>query len=677
MFSDPCGFSPEFEESTAGFFGSYMLFFGQASISVPALLVATTLAKKTRLLRYASSQFMASVCADADISDFIIQDQDLLRKTLQTPGTGLHVLDLIDRGSLEPDRTIYNLLLKKCTALKRLKEGRIVHSHLLNSQFKDDLVMQNTLLNMYAKCGSLEHVRGLFDEMPVKDYFTWTVLLTAYSQNDRPQDAMALFPQMIRLGLKPNEFTLSSVMKAAAFGPTDSYGKQLHAFSLKYGYDANVFVGSSLLDMYARCGHMNDARLIFDSLDSKNEVSWNALIASHARKGEGAQALGVFWRMLRDNFEPTHFTYSSVFGACASNGFLEQGKWVHAHMIKSGGKLVAFVGNALVNMYVKSGSINDARKVFDRLVKQDVVSWNSMLNGYAQHGLGKEAVQWFEEMLNIGIAPTDVTFLCVLTACSHAGFLDKGQYYFDLMKKYKLEPQVSHYVTIVDLFGRAGFLDRAERFIREMPIEPTAAVWGALLGACRMHKNMDLGTYAAERVFELDPHDSGPHVLLYNIYASAGRWNDAAKVRKMMRECGVKKEPACSWVEIGNAIHMFVSNDDAHPQIKDIYKKWEEISEKIKEIGYVPDTSHVLLFVDQQEREAKLQNHSEKLALAFALLNTSPGSTINIKKNIRVCGDCHSAIKFVSKLVGREIIVRDTNRFHHFHDGSCSCGDYW
>ena len=240
-----------------------------------------------------------------------------------------------------------------------------------------------------------------------------------------------------------------------------------------------------------------------------------------------------------------------------------------------------------------------------------------------------------------------------------------------------IESQVSHYRTIVDLLGRAGLLDRALKFIREMPIEPTAAVWKALLGACRMHKNMELGAYAAEHVFEFDPYDSGPHVLLSNIYASTGRWGDVAKVRRVMKESGVKKGPACSWVEIENAVHLFVANDDAHPQREDIYRKWEEISGKIKEIGYVPNTSHVLLFVDQHEREVKLQYHSEKLALAFALLKTPPSSPIQIKKNIRVCGDCHSAIKFVSKLVDREIIVRDTNRFHHFHDGSCSCRDYW
>ncbi|KFK30044.1 hypothetical protein AALP_AA7G209800 [Arabis alpina] len=414
---------------------------------------------------------------------------------------------------------------------------------------------------------------------------------------------------MLRDGFSPNEFTLSSVVKAAAAEPQGCCGHQLHGFCIKCGFDLNVHVGSSLLDLYTRYGLMDDAQLVFDALESRNDVSWNALIAGYARRCGTEKALELFQGMLREGFRPSHFSYASLFGACSSTGFLEQGKWVHAYMIKSGEKLVAFAGNTLLDI--------------------------------------------------------------------HSGLLDEGWHYFELMKKDGIVPKAWHYVTIVDLLGRAGALDRALRFIREMPIEPTAAIWKALLNACRMHKNMDLGAYAAERVFELDPDDPGPHVILYNIYASGGRWNDAARVRKKMKQSGVKKEPACSWVEIENAIHMFVANDECHPQREEIGRKWEEVYAKIKELGYVPDTSHVVVHVDQQEREVNLQYHSEKIALAFALLNTPPGSTIHIKKNIRVCGDCHSAIKLASKAVEREIIVRDTNRFHHFKDGSCSCRDYW
>ncbi|KAL4575144.1 hypothetical protein LXL04_021986 [Taraxacum kok-saghyz] len=610
-----------------------------------------------------------------DMASHIIQEKDLLKKS---PNGGLRILDLIDHGYLEPDAKLYNQLLNKCTQLGRIKEGKLVHTHFMNSKFSHYLVIQNTILNMYAKCDCLDNAREVFDKMPVKDMVTWTAIITGYSQNDKPEDAILLFPQMLRLNFKPNEFTFSSLLKAAGSRTNEREGEQIYGYCLKYGYDSNVFVGSALVDMYSRYEKMSEAHFLFNQLQDKNEVSWNSLIAAHARKNEGDKALKLFQEMKRNNFDPTHFTYSSIFSACASTGSLEQGKWIHAHMVKSGQKLIAFIGNTLVDMYAKSGSFNDAIKVFNRLIKPDVVSWNSILTAYAQHGLGIKTLQHFEKMLKTGILPNSVTFLCVLTACSHGGLLEKGEHYFKMMKeKYKLDPEVSHYVTMVDLFGRAGKLDHALSLITKMPLEPNAAVWGALLGACRMHKNMELGAYAAKRVFELDPFDSGPHIILYNIYASGGEWDKASKVRKMMKEIGVKKEPGCSWVEVENSVHMFVANDQTHPEKDKIYKKWEEISERIKEVGYVPDTSHVLLYVDEREREAKLQCHSEKLALAFAITKLPLGSTIRIKKNIRVCGDCHSAFKFVSLVLEREIVLRDTNRFHHFNRGSCSCGDYW
>ncbi|KAI9097487.1 hypothetical protein K1719_025258 [Acacia pycnantha] len=632
------------------------------------------------LLRHATPE----TCLDSDVLEdakwdnlYIVDDNNLLRPSLNSK-TGLYVLDLIDSGSIEADRTLYNKLLKRCTQLGKLEQGRLVHSHILGSKFRDDIVIQNSIIYMYARCKNLEDARKVFDKMTSKDMVTWTSLITGYAQNELAEDALMLFPLMLRDGLKPNEFTLSSLIKSSALLPSYRDGRQIHACCIKHGCHSNVYVGSSLVDMYARCGYLDEARQIFDKLVNKNEVSWNALIAGYARKDEGEEALSLFLKMQREGFKPTEFTYSSLFCSCSALGSLEQGKWLHAHMIKSGRKLAGFVGNTLLHMYAKAGNIEDAKKVFTRLIKVDLVSWNSMLIGYAQHGLGKEAVQEFEEMIRVGFEPNDISFLCVLTACSRAGLLNSGKYYFKLMNKYKVEPKVSHYVTMVDLLGRAGFLVEAKKFIEEeMPIEPPAAIWGALLGASKMHKNLEMGAYAAERIFKLDPSDSGPHILLANMYASAGRWSEAARIRKLMRESGVKKEPACSWVELGNSVHVFVADDDAHPQKEKIHKMWEELSQKIKEIGYVPDTSHVLLFVDQQEKEAKLQYHSEKLALSFALLNTYPGSTIRIMKNIRVCGDCHTAIKYVSRVVERDIILRDKNRFHHFRDGSCSCGDYW
>ncbi|KAG9141671.1 hypothetical protein Leryth_019294 [Lithospermum erythrorhizon] len=608
-------------------------------------------------------------------SSGVVEDKDLLKKT---PNGKLQVLELIDEGRLYPNGSLYNKLIKMCTQLKRLPEGKMVHTHFLNSRFSHYVVPYNTLISFYGSCECVEDAREVFDGMPDRDMVSWTALITCYAQNERFVEGMVAFREMLKGGFVANEFTLGSVLKAAAgIGGRGEEGKEVHGVCVKSGYEGDVYVGSALVDMYARSGCMNEARNVFDGLECKNGVSWNALIAGHARKGEEDSSIKLFMEMRRGGFMPTHFTYSSIFAACASSGALEQGKWVHVHLIKSGLLLIAFIGNTLLDMYGKAGSIEDARKVFDRLVKRDVISWNSMLTACAQHGLGQETVNGFEEMRRKGFEPNQVTFLCVLTACSHAGLLDKGLHYFELMKKYNIDPGISHYVTMVDLLGRAGRLDHAHCFIQQMPIEPSAAIWKALLGACRMHKKMELGAYAAERVFKLDPHDSGPHILLSNMYASEGRLKDAARVRKMMNDSGVKKEPACSWVDIENVVHMFVSNDDSHPQIGEIRRLWGEITEKIKNMGYVPDKSHVLWFSNEQEREERLQYHSERLALAFSLLNTPSRSPVRIKKNIRICGDCHTVFKFTSTVVKREIIIRDTNRFHHFRDGACSCGDYW
>lgn len=608
-----------------------------------------------------------------DSSSLIVQDKDLLRRSTK----GLRILDLIDGGAVVPDLSTYSDLVRFCAHSKRLDEARLVHAHFLRSNFAPDLFFGNSIVNMFCKCGGMDDAQRVFDAMPLRDMVTWTALITGYAQNDGPEKAIALFPKMLFAGLKPNQFTFASLLKAAGAMPENVPGRLIHALCIKCGCDSSVYVGSSLLDMYARHGSTEEARMVFDSLPWKNEVSWNALIAGFARKGDPEGALESFREMQRVDLEASHYTYSSMFSACARIGSLEQGKWVHAHLVKSGCKLTAFLGNTLLDMYAKSGSIDDAKKVFERLQRRDVVSWNSMLTGCAQHGLGSEAVCRLEEMIRNGIRPNEITFLSVLTACSRSGLLNEGQHYFRRMKEHGITPQVEHYATMVDLLGRAGLLERAECLIREMPIAPTAAVWGALLGACRMHRNVELGKYAAERAFELDPHDPGPHMLLCNLYASTGRWDDAANVRKKMKEFGVKKEPACSWVEVENSVHVFVADDDSHPQREEIHRMWEEVNEKIKELGYVPNADHVLLFMDEQERETKLQNHSERIALAFALLNTPPSAPIHIKKNIRVCGDCHSAFKLASKAVNREIVVRDTNRFHHFSCGTCSCGDYW
>jgi pentatricopeptide repeat protein len=301
-----------------------------------------------------------------------------------------------------------------------------------------------------------------------------------------------------------------------------------------------------------------------------------------------------------------------------------------------------------------------------------------MITGYGMHGHGEEALALFHKMQKIGIKPDHVTFTCVLNACSHAGLVDEGRQYFNSMSQaFCVTPRVEHYACMVDLLGRAGCLDEAQTFIERMPLEPNAGVWGALLGACRIHGNIELGERVAKCLFNLEPENDGNYILLSNIYASSGRWDDVAKVRAKMKEKQVKRTPGRSLVEVKGRIHAFCVGDRSHPQSDQIYATLEILAGQMKEAGYIPNTNFTLHNVEEEVKENLLSSHSEKLAIAFGLINTSPGTPIQITKNLRVCDDCHTATKFICKIVSREIIMRDANRFHHFKDGLCSCGDYW
>jgi pentatricopeptide repeat protein len=335
-------------------------------------------------------------------------------------------------------------------------------------------------------------------------------------------------------------------------------------------------------------------------------------------------------------------------------------------------------GNALIDMYAKCGRLEIARRLFEKMPKRDVVSWNVMILGYGLHGQSKDAIALFSQLEQKGIKPDDITFICILSACSHAGLVDEGRKYFNsLNRDHRFTPRMEHYICMVDLLGRAGCLDEAQELINNMPYEPDASVWGALLGACRIHCNIALAEYVAKHHLKLESNNTGCYVLLSNIYAAAGRWHDAAKVRTMIKTKGLKKNPGRSWIEIKNSVHTFVGGDRSHPQSEKIYAVLDSLMNDMKKEGYVHDKSFVLQDVEEEEKENIISTHSEKLAIAFGLLETSPGMPIQITKNLRVCGDCHNATKFISKIAKREIILRDINRFHHFKDGVCSCGDYW
>ena len=584
----------------------------------------------------------------------------------------------MQRAGLKPDHITYMSIMRACACPTALERGKELHAHIIEAGFQSHVCVGNALVNMYAKCGSIMDARLVFDRMGKRDIISWNAMIGSYAQVDHCEEAFNIFRQMQLVGLKPNQITYLSILDACSSPAALEHGREMHAHIIDSRLHGDVRVGTALVNMYAKCGSIKDARLVFDKMMKRNIISWTALIEGYAQHGQCEEAFEVFSQMQQAGLKPDQITYLSILNACVCPTALERGKDVHAHIIDAGFRSHVWVGNALINMYAKCGSVKDAQLVFDRMTSRDIVSWNSVIGALALYGRGEDALQTFEQMKKEGVKPDQVTFVVVLSACSHAGLVDEGRCYFNAMTQdHGILPTMVHYGCLVDLLGRAGHLDEAESVIKSMPLEASAAVWGALLGACRLHGNVMLAERAADCSLKIEPQGIGVYVLLSNVYAAAGMWDCVAKVRNLMMDRGVKKEPGRSWIEVDKKVHSFVVEDRSHPDTEEIYFELDSLTKKMKRAGYVPDTRLVMHEVDEQQKEEAVCYHSEKLAIAYGLIRTPSGTAIRITKNLRICADCHSATKFITKVVGREIIARDSSRFHLFKDGLCSCGDYW
>ncbi|CAN1285237.1 Pentatricopeptide repeat-containing protein At4g13650 [Linum perenne] len=427
-------------------------------------------------------------------------------------------------------------------------------------------------------------------------------------------------------------------------------------------------------------GFVTSAKRVFNNLDWKDSVSWVAMIAGFSQNGLGAEAVHIFSEMHVKGLIPNQFTYPSILRTCTSLGALDLGEQIHTLVIKTerGFDSEIEISNALITMYAKCGSISDAKRKFLEMPEKSDISWNAMITAYSQHGDGLEAVDHFENMKQTGALPNHVTFVGVLTACSHVGLVNEGLCYFESMsKEYGLVPKPEHYACVVDLLSRAGLLSRAKKFVEEMPIKPDAMVWRTLLSACVVHKDVELGEVAAQHLLDLEPEDSATYVLLSNMYAVSRKWNYRDRTRQMMKNRRVKKEPGRSWIEVKNKSHAFFVGDRLHPLADKIYEYLDKLNNRAAEIGYVQDHNSLLNETELEQKDPTQYVHSEKLAITFALLSLPDGFPIRVMKNLRVCNDCHNWIKFVSRISNREIVVRDAYRFHHFEEGTCSCKDFW
>ncbi|GAU18958.1 hypothetical protein TSUD_229480 [Trifolium subterraneum] len=674
-----------------------------------------------------------------------------------------------------------------------------LHHYILEKHptIQNDLFLTNNLLNMYCKCGHVDYARYLFDQMPRRNFVSWTVLISGYAQFGLIRECFALFSGMLAW-FRPNEFAFASVLSACEECDI-KYGLQVHAVACKLSLDFNVFVGNALITMYSKCcggfgggcdQTSDDSWTVFKSMEYRNLISWNSMISGFQFRGLGDKAIGLFSHMYcngigfnsatllgvfsslnqcsstlddinntylrnctqlhcltiksglisevevatalvksyanlgghisdcyrlfldtsgqhdivswtaiisvfaerdpeqafllfcqlhRNFFVLDRYTFSIALKACAYFVTEKNAMAVHSQVIKQGFREDTVVSNALIHAYGRSGSLALSKQVFDEMRCHDLVSWNSMLKSYAMHGRAKDALELFKQM---DVHPDSATFVALLAACSHAGLVDEGVKIFNSMtESHGIAPQLDHYACMVDLYGRAGQIFEAEELIRKMPMKPDSVIWSSLLGSCRKHGEADLAKLAADKFKELDPKNSLAYIQMSNIYSSGGSFIEAGLMRKEMRDSKVRKRPGLSWVEVGKQVHEFTSGGQRHPQRESILSRLETLIGQLKEIGYAPEISSALHDIEVEHIEDQLFHHSEKMALVFAIMNEASlpggGNVIKIMKNIRICVDCHNFIKLASKLFQKEIVVRDSNRFHHFKYATCSCNDYW
>lgn len=485
------------------------------------------------------------------------------------------------REGITYDSFTLAIALKACANLCELNYGREIHTHAIKKRLDASSYVANSLATMYNKCNKLNYGLQLFIKMSTKDVVSWTTMITTYVQMGHELLGVQTFLRMRESAVSPNGFTFSAVISGCANLFKLDWGKQLHAHVLHLGLANYLSVANSLITIYSKCGHLDSASKVFNEMSMRDIVSWSTLIAGYAQGGYGEEAIEFLSWMRRVGPKPTEFALASVLSLCGSMAILDQGKQLHAHVLTIGLDHRAMIRSALINMYSKCGSIGEASTIFYMIENDDIISWTAMINGYAEHGYSYEAINLFEEIEKVSLVPDSVTFIGVLNACSHVGLVDLGFHYFNLMSKmYKINPTKEHYGCMIDLLCRAGRLLDAENMIKSMPLERDDVVWSTLLRASRLHGDVECGKRAAEQILKLDPSCAGAHVTLASVYASRGKWREAAEVRKLMKSKGVVKEPGWSWVKVKDQVTAFVAGDRSHPLSEQIYSTLELIASK-------------------------------------------------------------------------------------------------
>ncbi|KAH9535065.1 hypothetical protein CY35_17G034800 [Sphagnum magellanicum] len=632
-------------------------------------------------------------------------------------GQGQKALELfrqMQQEGVEPDPVTFVAVLNACASVSALEEGRCAHEQIIRSGCESVVFVRSSLVDMYGKCGSMQDAWRVFNKMPSQDVATWNAMIFGYVKCGQGQKALELFQRMQQEGVWPDRVTLVGVLNACASIVALEEGRGAHEQIIRRGWDLDAFVGSSLVDMYAKCGSMEDAWRVFCKMPSQDVVTWTAMILGYVRCGQAQKALELYKRMQQEGVQPNAVTFMGVLNACASLMALEEGRCVHEQMIQCGCHLDAFVGSSLVDMYAKCGSMEDAWSVFNKMPSRDAVTWTAMILGHVNCGQGRKALDLFHQMQEEGVQPDAVTFVGVLNACASIMALEEGRHAHEQIIQNGCESDAFVGSSLIAMYAKCGSMEDASRVFNKLPsravvcwtamifghvkcgeghkalelfqkmqqegVQPDPVTYVGVLNACANVVALEEGRRAHERIIQSRcESDVFVRSSLVDMYAKCGSMEDACRVFNTMPSHDV-----VSWNALlgGFAIHGQVYRIPAKLEhytcMVDLLGRAGHLQEAENMIqGYVPNTKSVLHDVEEEEKVIHLCHHSEKLAIAFGLMSTDPGTPLRIVKNLRVCEDCHTSTKFISKIVRRKIIVRDANRFHHFEDGVCSCRDYW
>lgn len=527
-------------------------------------------------------------------------------------GTLCTFVEMCNQG-FRPDSITYASAFSVCAGTCNLEWGTHLHARLLRMELSLDVSIGNGLIDMYAKGGRLDTARRVFNSLTRKDAISWTSLINGVAKFGLEGEAIILFNQMRRASVVPDEFTLVTVLGVFTCQNYLSTGEQFHVYTIKTGTDSSIPVGNALTTMYAKCGNtwnanhifqfmvrrdirswtallsafsqagdIEEAQNVFNKMPERSIVTWNAMISTYNQNGIGEEGLKLYNVMLEEGVKPDWFTFATTISTCADLAMLKLGMQIVAQAEKFGFCSRISVANNVITLYSKCGRTDEARKAFDSIFTKNLISWNAMMAGYAQNGQGKKVIEIFENMISMKCAPDHVSFVSILSGCSHSGLVREGIHYFIKMTKdYCISPTCEHFSCMVNLLGRFGLLEEAKSIIDRLPFKPTLDIWGALLGACRIHSNRRLAEIVLRKLLEHDQAVSASYILLASIYSDAGKVEGIAGLRKLMREKGLRKNPGCSWIEIDNRIHVFMAYDTSHPQIKEIYRVLEEINDTI------------------------------------------------------------------------------------------------